>query len=98
MESTLMQQLLSFMGNFGVGVTFGVIVVYLVSKFLLPSYFSEKGKNLATKEDIASITDKVESVKIDYAKVIEELRSGHQLKRAATDREKIIKKKFICNL
>ena len=47
------------MGNFGVGVTLGVIVVYLVSKFFLPSYFSEKGKNLATKEDVASITDKV---------------------------------------
>ena len=92
MEITLLQQLLSLIGNFGVGVTLGVIVVYLVSKFFIPSYFSEKGKNLATKEDVASITDKVESVKTDYAKVIEELRSGHQLKLASTEREKTTKK------
>ena len=87
-----MQQLLLLIGNFGVGVTLGLIVVYLVFKFFIPSYFSEKGKNLATKEDIASITDKVESVKTDYAKVIEELRSDHQLKLAATEREKTTKK------
>lgn len=29
----------------------------------LPSYFSEKGKNLATKEDIGRITGEIESVK-----------------------------------
>ena len=34
----------------------------LVSKFL-PSYFSKKGENLATKQDIAKITKEVESVK-----------------------------------
>ena len=92
MEITLLQQLLLLMGNFGIGVTLGLIVVYIVFKFFIPSYFSEKGKNLATKEDIASITDKVESVKTDYAKVIEELRSGYQLKLASTEREKTTKK------
>lgn len=33
---------------------------------LLKSYFSEKGKNLATKEDIESITEKIESVKANF--------------------------------
>jgi hypothetical protein len=31
------------------------------------SYFREKGKNLATKEDISEITRKVESIKADFA-------------------------------
>lgn len=38
----------------------------LLGKFL-PSYFSKKGENLATKEDISEITDKIESVKHEYA-------------------------------
>ncbi|MEJ5906176.1 hypothetical protein V7V80_15945 [Pseudomonas kermanshahensis] len=32
-------------------------------KFYLPGYIKEKGKNLATKEDIAGITDQIEQVK-----------------------------------
>lgn len=40
---------------------------FLIERFL-PSYFSEKGKNLATKEDIKGITDKIESVRADYAR------------------------------
>jgi hypothetical protein len=31
-----------------------------------PSYFQEKGKNLATKEDIAEITSKIEGIKANY--------------------------------
>ena len=52
------------------------IIAYFFIKNLLPSYFSEKGKNLATKEDITEITEKIktvetkikikESVEIDY--------------------------------
>ena len=33
----------------------------------LPKYLSKKGENLATKEDISEITDKIESVKHEYA-------------------------------
>lgn len=35
------------------------------------SYESEKGKNLATKEDIKDITQKIESVKDNYNKALE---------------------------
>jgi hypothetical protein len=35
---------------------------------LLPSYFSKKGEDLATKEDIKDITDRIESVRADYAR------------------------------
>lgn len=46
-------------------VAIGIIcfVVGLLGKNLLPEYFSEKGKNLATKEDIQEITELSESVK-----------------------------------
>ncbi len=44
----------------------------LLGVFLLwEGYFKEKGKNLATKEDIKDITDKVESVKDSYNKALE---------------------------
>lgn len=33
----------------------------------LSAYFSEKGKNLATKQDIATITKKIEKIKSQYA-------------------------------
>lgn len=39
-----------------------------------PSYLSEKGKNLATKEDIEEITEKVESVRTQHATSLEHLR------------------------
>lgn len=92
MDIADIEKLLSLIGSLGLGAVIGAVVVYLFIKSFLPSYISEKGKNLATKEDIASITDQVESVKTDYAKVLEELRSDNQIKLAAIEREKSIKK------
>lgn len=51
----------------------------LFARFYLPSYMSEKGKNLATKEDIRKITDEVEGVKFDYAQRLEELGQQNRL-------------------
>ncbi len=62
------------------------IVVFLLLKFFLPGYLTEKGKNLATSEDIAKITQKIEAVKADYSVLLEELKSKHQLKLAAIDK------------
>lgn len=92
MELAEIEKIMSLLGSLGLGAVIGALVVYFLLKSFLPSYFSEKGKNLATKEDVASITDKVESVKTDYAKVLEELRSNNQLKLAEIEREKNIKK------
>ena len=39
-----------------------LVVGWFIGSFF-PSYFSEKGKNLATKEDIGKITTKIEEVK-----------------------------------
>ena len=51
-----------------------------------PSYLGEKGKNLATKEDIAEITRKMEGVRHEYNALVEELKARHQLRMAALDR------------
>ncbi len=55
-------------------------------------FLSQKGKNLATQEDIERITDKVESVKSGYAEVLEEVKRNNQIKIAAIEREKLLKK------
>ena len=42
-----------------------ILVAFIVGLFVrsyLPAYFSEKGKNLATKEDIGDITKIVETI------------------------------------
>ncbi|WP_158972635.1 hypothetical protein [Paraglaciecola sp. L3A3] len=52
----------------------GLIVGLLVNNYL-PKYFGKKGENLATKEDITEITDKIESVKKDYAHQLEATRA-----------------------
>ena len=66
MDLVEIEKLMSLFGSLGLGALIGAVVLNLFIKSFLPSYFYEKGKNLATKEDIASITDKVESVKTDY--------------------------------
>lgn len=92
MDLSQIDKITSLAGSLGLGALIGGGVVYFLLKSFIPSYLSEKGKNLATKEDVASITDKVESVKTDYAKVLEELRANNQLKLAQIEREKNIKK------
>lgn len=92
MDIESIKSLISLIGSFGIGAVLGGFIIGFFLKSFVPSYLSEKGKNLATKEDIASITDKVESVKTEYAKVIEELRASNKLKISEIEREKIIKK------
>ena len=48
----------------------GIILFFTIKNFL-PSYFNEKGKNLATKEDVEEITKKVEKIKTEFVKDIE---------------------------
>ncbi|WP_157007698.1 hypothetical protein [Xenophilus azovorans] len=50
----------------GIGGLIGIGLTWLVLKFFVSSYLAEKGKNLATKEDIAEITRKIEGVKSEY--------------------------------
>jgi len=70
----------------------GIGFLAMFKKNYFPKYLEVKAKNIATKEDIEEITDKVESVKTDYAKVIEEIKSNNQLKLSEIEREKNIRK------
>jgi len=47
------------------------LVLFFATRIFLPSYFNEKGKNLATKEDVESITATVEKIKSEFIKDIE---------------------------
>ncbi len=69
----------------------------LLWRSFLPGYAREKGKNLATKQDIADITNEIERVKSLYAtqltqlehqneRLLEELRSRQQLRMAAVEK------------
>lgn len=55
-----------------------VVLAFIVGLFAnsLRSYSKRKGENLATKEDIAAITTKIESVKYDYAEQLESVKAG----------------------
>jgi hypothetical protein len=92
MSISEIEKLISLFADFGLGMVVGGGIIFLFIKFLIPNYLTEKAKNLATKEDIADITDKVESVKTDYAKILEEIKNNYQLKFAAIEREKNTKK------
>ncbi len=58
-----------------------VVVIAGFKRFYFPEYLKEKGKNLATKEDIGEITKEVESIKHGYSAELESLRAaiGSQL-------------------
>ena len=53
----------------------GLIAAGYVLKDFLPGYSREKGKSLATKEDVGEITRKVESAKLDFSAQIERLKT-----------------------
>jgi len=72
----------SLVGSLGLGAALAVFI----SWFFLPGYLSEKGKNLATKEDIAKITEEIEKVKIRYTMSVEQYKANHQLRLAALDK------------
>ena len=72
-----------------VGPTWWVYCMLIAASALaayLGTYLREKGKNLATSEDISKITDKVEEVKRQHQEVIENLKAGHQLRMLAAER------------
>ncbi len=52
----------------------------------LGSYLAERGKNLATKEDVADITRKVEEVRAVFAKDEAEREQRYRLQLAALDK------------
>lgn len=77
---------IAFISN--IATLIAVAIIGVILKQHLPSYLKEKGKNLATKEDIAEITDKVERVKTQYASDIEKLKSDLQNQTQLVERKR----------
>lgn len=61
----------------------GLGAASLLLKSFLPKYLEEKGKNLATKEDIEEITQKVESVKAEISRSQSVFQAKYRLKHDA---------------
>lgn len=92
-----LQQLIMYLGLLGLGGMVGASILFLIVKSFVPSYLAEKGKNLATREDVTGITQQIEAVRSEYARqlqelahqntlLIEEFRSRSQLRLAAAER------------
>ncbi len=75
---------------------FVILVLFILRNYVTP-YARKKGENLATKQDIAKITDKIEKVRSVYSERMEEIvqqnrllveqaKRKHQLSIAALDR------------
>jgi|GEM_PF-2410304 len=58
--------------------TAGIVVLGLIVRRYLPAYAAEKGKNLATKEDIGEITRIVEEVRSQHGTELELVRGALQ--------------------
>ncbi len=58
-----------------VALNVAVLIAVAVLARMLNAYGSEKGKNLATKEDIAAITHEIEGVRSQYSADLERLRN-----------------------
>lgn len=56
-------------------VVIGTQLIVEILRRVLPSYLSEKGKNLATKQDIGEITNRIEGAKTQYLLAIESKKS-----------------------
>lgn len=57
--------------------TVGLGLLLLIWRSYLPAYLNEKGKNLASKEDVAHLTDLVEKVKASYLADLEQLKATY---------------------
>lgn len=56
-------------------INFCVLILIVLFRKYFFAYFSEKGKNLATKEDVAEITNEIEAVRVEYSKGVEKFKS-----------------------
>ncbi|MBB1335768.1 MULTISPECIES: hypothetical protein [unclassified Pseudoalteromonas] len=64
-------------------------------KLYFPSYLKEKAKNLAKKEDLVEITDKVEAVKNTYASEVELLKESINSRSDALSKKREVYNRFI---
>jgi hypothetical protein len=77
---------LAFLAN-GIGAALGTGIVGALGWLLMSSYFGEKAKNLATKQDIAAITREVEQVKAEFQQARDAQQHGNELALKSVDFE-----------
>lgn len=71
------------------GLTFiGFVVASLYFRSYLPSYVAEKGKNLASKEDLAHLTNLVESIRNHHNSELERLKADLFTESQITERRR----------
>lgn len=80
------QTIFIFFLRYGFEAVVAGVVVFLLIKYFLPGYLSQKGKNLATKEDISEITKKIAEVESTYNQILETFKAQHQLRLAAVEK------------
>ena len=68
----------------------GLFVAGLLLRGFLPSYVAEKGKNTASKEDLAHLTQVVESIKALHASEIERVKASLLAEGQVTERRRRI--------
>lgn len=66
----------------------GLAIAGVLIRGYLPSYVAEKGKNLASKEDLAHLTDLVERTKALHISEIERLKAGLLAEGQVTERRR----------
>ena len=72
-----------------------ICVAGLVIRNFFPSYLGQKGKNLATKEDLKEITKISEAVKAEYSQLLEQLKANNQLLHSSIERKQNLKKEVL---
>jgi hypothetical protein len=77
---------LAFLAN-GISAALGTGIVGALGWLLMSSYLGEKAKNLATKQDIATITREVEQVKAEFQQARDALQHGNELALKSLDYE-----------
>jgi len=91
MEAELLREILGLLKDLKASVPVNWISIVLIGIIVLfasflGSYIRRKGQNLATKEDISKITNRIEGIRADYAKKIENYSHHNRLKMAALDK------------
>ncbi len=75
-----------------------LVVLGYILKSYFPAYFHKKGENLATKEDIEEITQKIEQVKVQYSAQLEDIKlsikSGYDQRKSFSNRQQFEVLKF----
>ncbi|MBV8247430.1 MAG: hypothetical protein JO200_03175 [Comamonas sp.] len=85
MQEKVIEWFVTGLGMAAWGVPFLWLLFY-IGKNSLSAYLAEKGKNVATKEDIGAITSEVERARSDFNNRLEGLRAYHQLRMVAAEK------------